>query len=675
MNNGVNYKNYTALLARYNKLDETQFSGQESLEELIGKLIAISREKKEIQAESNAIIREYVTQYETSPNLVDANVEETLKDFSGMLISSTGQIFDPPIAFLISKILLQYYQREKSQIPRSKLKGLHTYRAAELRCIRPSRQSPNIRAGAATWLVARGNKEQSILMLERCTVLDIMLKEHLDDYEGTSYHTLIEQYLPYFDTVSERAKRALANCRLLSVINRRDMTFALRQYRKVEKEFMKMRESMGDGFMYAQFIMCKANALAFALEACRRAEYARNFDTSVDGPAIDLEKETPLIKRLGEELEEILQSDNVDNILSDTVVIRIYCAQAAYHTGSLTIEELLDRLEEYAKPQEGQNALEECTALFTANAYYMDYLHKCRAFDEQYVLQKSKEIVKHVLTAAKKKAHQYGNYQINHCVLMLVNSASNIIDFGAFKNTVLEATVYANKALFVHTMTIKEICIVLLNYVIEHDPAYLDGVAGYHTDDIVEHRKQILELMENCALFHDIGKYFCLDYVSNSFRKLTDDEFDIIKAHPSNFSKIYHGKLNPETECIHDCALLHHVWYNETGGYPQEKHTRNKPFVNILSIADSLDAATDNIGRPYGMGKTLDELIAEFDAMQDTRYSSYVSRLLHIREVRQKVEQVLQIKRKEIYYHIYHPGQTTITQTRTTAIESEHEHG
>ena len=51
---------------RYNKLDETQFSGQESLEELIGKLIAISREKKEIQAESNAIIREYVTQYDTS---------------------------------------------------------------------------------------------------------------------------------------------------------------------------------------------------------------------------------------------------------------------------------------------------------------------------------------------------------------------------------------------------------------------------------------------------------------------------------------------------------------------------------------------------------------------------------------------------------------------------------
>lgn len=628
MDIGIDYKNYTALLERYNKLDETQFSEQESLDGLIGKLIAISREKKQIQTQSNAIIREYVTKYEKSPNLVDAKAEAILKDFSGMLISSTGQIFDPPIAFLVSKILLQYYQRE-------------------------------------------GNREQSILMLERCTVLDIMLKEHLDDYEGTSYHALIEQYLPYFDAISMRAKRALANCRLLSVINRKDMTFALRQYRKVEKEFEKMRESMGGEFMYAQYIMCKANALAFALEACRRAEYARNFHIPIDGPAIDLEKESSLIERLGKELEEILQSDNASNILSDRVVIRIYCAQAAYHTGALTIEELLSKLESYSKPQEGQNALEECTALFTANAYYMDYLHKCRAFDGQYVLEKSKEIVRSVLTAAKKKVHQYGNYQINHCVLMLVNSASNIIDFAAFKNTVLDATVYANKALFVHTMTIKEICIVLLDYIIEHDPAYLDGVAGYTTDDIATHREQLLKLMGNCALFHDIGKYFCLDYVSNSFRKLTDDEFDIIKAHPTNFSKIYHGNFNPETECIHDCALLHHVWYNEKGGYPKEKHTKNKPFVNILSVADSLDAATDNIGRPYGMGKSLDALIAEFDSMQDTRYSGYVSKLLHIEKVRRKIEQVLLVKRKEIYYRIYHPGQTAKTDTETTAIESE----
>lgn len=36
--------------------------------------------------------------------------------------------------------------------------GTVKYPAAELRGIRPSRHSPNIRASAAAWLIARGNK-------------------------------------------------------------------------------------------------------------------------------------------------------------------------------------------------------------------------------------------------------------------------------------------------------------------------------------------------------------------------------------------------------------------------------------------------------------------------------------------------------------------------------------
>lgn len=606
----MDYQNYTDLLERYNKLDEITFENITTQEELIRKLITISREKKQIQLESNAIIKEYITVFEKSPELIDESSAATLKGFADMLISKTGQILDPPIAFCISKLLLQYYQ-------------------------------------------AQDDLEQSILMLERCTVLDIILKEHLDDYAGTSYNSMIEQYLPQFDSLSEKAKRALANCRLLSVINRKDMTFSLRQYRKVEKEFAVMRKKMGSQFMYPQYVMCQQNALAFSLEACRREEYAKKCGTTLDEPIIDITKEAPLIAKLAKELEAVLSSNHAESVIADKVVARIYCAQAAYHTGALSIDGLLQKLEEYSRPPKEHNAMEQCSALFTANAYYMDYLHKSCAFDKQYVLDKSMEIVEHVLTAAQKMVHQFGNYQINRCVLMLVNSASNIIDFNAFKSTVLDATVYANKALFVHTMTIKEICIILLDYILKHDPQYLDGIAGYSYTYCIEHREDILELMENCALFHDIGKYFCLDYVSNSFRKLTDDEFEIIKAHPVNFSKIYRGISNPEVECIHDCALLHHVWYNECGGYPKEKHTKNKPFVNILSIADSIDAATDNIGRPYGTGKTLDQLMEEFDSMKDTRYSAYVANLLHIEEVKQKIESVLHEKRKEIYYDIY----------------------
>ena len=73
------------------------------------------------------------------------------------------------------------------------------------------------------------------------------------------------------------------------------------------------------------------------------------------------------------------------------------------------------------------------------------------------------------------------------------------------------------------------------------------------------------------------------------FRGLTDDEFEVIKEHPCNFSKVYKGSISPEIQCIRDCAHLHHRWYNEEGGYPREKHTSNKPLVNILTIADCID--------------------------------------------------------------------------------------
>ncbi len=80
-----------------------------------------------------------------------------------MLMSYAGQILDPPIAFRLSKILLNYYQ-------------------------------------------SGDDLNQTILMLERCTVLDIILKEHLEDYAGTSYTSMIEQYMERIeDSPKERS--------------------------------------------------------------------------------------------------------------------------------------------------------------------------------------------------------------------------------------------------------------------------------------------------------------------------------------------------------------------------------------------------------------------------------------------------------------------------------------
>jgi len=606
----MDYRKYKELLERYHELDSVVFGEEETGEELIKKLMDISYEKKQIQIENNAIIKEYVEKYEKFPERLNTETETLLKDFLKLLITSEQQFLDTSVALRISRILLQYYR-------------------------------------------SLGNVDATVVMLEKCAVFDIMLKEHLDDYEGSEYIRMAEQYLSEFDQLSETAKRSVVNCYLLSVVNRKDMTFGIRKYREIREKFGKLQEKMGGQFMETQYVMCKVNALAFTLESCRRMEYAKKRKRVSEEPVLDIEKEADLIGELSGELEKVLTLKDAQSMISDRVLIRLYCAQADYHLGKITLEELLGQIEEYSVPKEDYNIMERCTALFTANAYYMDYLCKCSHYEESYILEKSMEIVEHVLADSGEMVQYFGNYQTNYCVLMLVNSASNIVDFDFFKTTVLNATVFANKALYVHTMMVKEICLIILKYILENDPQYLDGVGGYDHTYCKEHKEEILGLMENCALFHDIGKYFCLDFVSNASRNLTDDEFEVIKAHPANFSKIYQGKMDSEVECIHDCALLHHLWYNECGGYPKERHTKNKPFVNILSIADSIDAATDHIGRPYGMGKTLEQLTEEFDRMKDTRYSGYVCGLLHIEEVKREIEYAIKIKRKEIYCDIY----------------------
>lgn len=605
----MDYRDYRGLLERYKEVDNLTFDGNETKQDIIDRLMEVSKEKKKIQTENNEIIKEFITKYEKTPESMDAETEKMFQDFMSMIMEKSGVCIDAPIALRVSKLLLQYYQRG-------------------------------------------GDRERIITTLERCTVFDIIMKEHLDDYEGSAYPLMAEQYLDDFDSLSEASQRSLVNCWLFSVINRGDMTFGLKKYKEIKPRFEEIRRKKGEDFMWSQFVLCKENALGFTLEACRRAEYAKKSGRSTEEPLIDPEKEAPYIAELVDDLRAVLESEEKKAIY-DKVVAWLYCIEADYHLGRITLEELLERLEEYIEPRKEYNPMEQCSALFTASSYYLDYLCKCSRYEEEYILKKAMEIVERVLGRAKDMEPYLGGYQTNYCVLMLINSASTIVDFDSFQNTVLSATIYANKALYVHTMMVKEISCVLLSYILEHDPHYVDGVGGYEWENSQEYKDKMIMLMEKSVLFHDIGKYFCLDYVSNSSRNLTDDEFKIIMEHPANFSKIYQGEMSREVECVHDCALFHHLWYNEKGGYPRGKHTANQPFVNIISIADSIDAATDNIGRPYGQGKTLGDLLEEFEGMRDSRYSGYICDLLHVEEVKAEIERILDERRREIYCNIY----------------------
>lgn len=611
----MDYRDYRALMERYHELAAVSVAPEETRESLIMKLVENSYAKKQIWLQTNAIIQEYIVKYEKTPALLDAEAVVLLRDFLSLLMPSdgSGDYVDPSISLRICRLLLRYYQKAR-------------------------------------------DLNQTVQILCLCAMFDILLLGHRADSASSPYTLMAERYLESFDELTEQNKRRLVNCWLLCVYDQKHQTFGLKKYRDIRRRFAEIRQKMGDGFELENYIQCEFYALGYAMNAW----YNPNREASPEELLKDLDENRDLIEELSNDLRAVAASEQAKELLLDRMITRYYIAQADYYLGKITAEEMLARTEELTHPQEDGSLMEYCTTLFVMNTCYLDNLRRLSGLDKQAVREKTLEIIAHVrqnMTDALKGLDERGQYlsvsEGHHYMLELMSVTSGIVDFDYFKRIVLDMTVYANKELFVHTMMVKEICLVLLDCLLDQAPEYLDGVAGQPWTHWRDHRSEAMTLMENSALFHDVGKFFCLDFVTNSSRSLTEDEFEFIKDHPVGFSAIYRGEMTPEMACVRDCAHLHHRWYDETGGYPQQKHTRNKPFVNILTIADCIDAATDDIGRPYGLGKTLEQVMAEFDAGKDTRYSGYICELLHREDIQRKIGHVMKERRRDLYCDIY----------------------
>jgi putative nucleotidyltransferase with HDIG domain len=104
-----------------------------------------------------------------------------------------------------------------------------------------------------------------------------------------------------------------------------------------------------------------------------------------------------------------------------------------------------------------------------------------------------------------------------------------------------------------------------------------------------------LKVIEYGALLHDIGKIGIPDAILRKPGKLTDEEWDVMKTHPSMGYKILH-KIEFLEEAS-QIVLHHHEKWNGTG-YPKRLSGTDIPLGSrIYAVADTVDAMTSD--RPY----------------------------------------------------------------------------
>ena len=215
----------------------------------------------------------------------------------------------------------------------------------------------------------------------------------------------------------------------------------------------------------------------------------------------------------------------------------------------------------------------------------------------------------------------------------------------------MRALVSIHPPTYVHSNMVARLSLCIARHLITTHTELFIGFPGCESEvDVNASRDRILEYVYNSALYHDIGKLLIIDTIAMYGRRLLDAEFMMLKKHPDNGAEL--AERFDSLKQYADVIRAHHLWYDGSGGYPADFNASSSPYkavIDIVMVADCMDAATDRVGRSYSRGKTLDELINEINEGSGKRYSPYVAEILNDPGTYEDIKYLLDEGRNQIY--------------------------
>jgi len=235
--------------------------------------------------------------------------------------------------------------------------------------------------------------------------------------------------------------------------------------------------------------------------------------------------------------------------------------------------------------------------------------------------------------------------------------AGRLLDIDEYLGLLLRFTSYSHLPTYVHTVMVRDLAVILAEYFMQHSPElYIGMCETTDVEDVMSRREEILELISTAALCHDVGKVIYLDTISLHSRRLYDFEFDIIKEHARVDTLLLLQANNDAMVCITDVIMGHHRWFDGSSGYKHQFcNTKSKYrfVIDLVSVSDSIDAATDTVGRSYSFGLTLEQIIEEIKKDAGTRYSSIIADALSDETLVAQMRQCIEQGREDAYYEAY----------------------
>lgn len=134
---------------------------------------------------------------------------------------------------------------------------------------------------------------------------------------------------------------------------------------------------------------------------------------------------------------------------------------------------------------------------------------------------------------------------------------------------------------------------------------------------------EIVEVIRESALLHDIGKIGIPEHILNKHGRLTNEEFEVMKGHVDNSIGII--KHLPSLDYVIPAVVSHHERWDGRG-YPRKISGNDIPLTGrILCIADCFDAMTSK--RTYKEAYSVEDAIAEIDRQAGKQFDPELAAL------------------------------------------------
>jgi len=126
-----------------------------------------------------------------------------------------------------------------------------------------------------------------------------------------------------------------------------------------------------------------------------------------------------------------------------------------------------------------------------------------------------------------------------------------------------------------------------------------------------------VELLRRAAALHDVGKIGVPDSILLAPRKLTEEEFAVVKTHTEIGARLLSGSRSPTLRMAERVAWSHHERW-DGGGYAGMAGEDIPLVGRITTVADVFDALTH--ARPYKEAWPIDRAVEEMESQRGRQF-------------------------------------------------------